>query len=133
MTVNLGPVNSSGSLPGFVGDGSGFDYNPRCLTRDLTTYFSRPNLNTQQVADDISLSADFDAFTVTLGAPGLHSAGHWTIGGLNDDEFASNGDPAFYFHHAQVDHVWAIWQNQDLANRQYQLTGSVNWFNSKQA
>ena len=33
-------------------------------------------------------------------------------------------DPYFYFHHAQIDRVWWIWQNQDLANRQNAIAGT---------
>jgi hypothetical protein len=33
---------------------------------------------------------------------GMHPRGHQGIGGMNDDLYAGNGDPAFYFHHAQV-------------------------------
>ena len=135
MTVNLGPVNSSGSLPGFIGDGTGFDYNPRCLVRDIASSYSRPNFNTQQVVHDIVQAADFDGFTKNaIGYPGLHSTGHFTVGGVKGvmtDEFISPADPVFYFHHGQLDRVWAIWQNQDLPIRQNQLTGYVNWYNSK--
>lgn len=41
------------------------------------------------------------------------------IGGdPGSDPFISPGDPAFYLHHAQVDRVYWIWQQMDLANRQ---------------
>jgi hypothetical protein len=33
-------------------------------------------------------------------------------------------DPYFYFHHAQIDRIWWIWQNQDLANRQNAIAGT---------
>ncbi|MCJ1471242.1 hypothetical protein MMC07_009890, partial [Pseudocyphellaria aurata] len=129
MTVNLGPVNSSGSLPGYIGDGRGFDYNPRCLRRDLNSYWSSTYLDYQHVSSAIGNSSTFSEFNETLGYPGLHTLGHFVIGGMNDDLFISAADPAFYFHHAQLDRVWTIWQQQDVAKRQYQLTGTTTWFN----
>ena len=63
--------------------------------------------------------------------PRLHGAGHFTLGGLANDPFASPGDPAFYFHHAQLDRVWSIWQAQDPDLRQYQVAGTITPFDSK--
>jgi tyrosinase len=52
--------------------------------------------------------------------------GHYTIGGdPGGDFFASPGDPAFFLHHAQIDRTWWIWQNQDLANRQNAISGTI--------
>lgn len=130
MTVNLGPVNSSGSLPGFIRDGRGFDYNPRCLTRDINSYWSIAYLNYQFISSAIGNSSTFNDFNKTLGFPGLHSLGHFIIGGLNDDLFTPSGDPDFCFHHAQLDRAWTIWQQQDVAKRQYELAGTTTWFNS---
>lgn len=50
---------------------------------------------------------------------------------MNNDLFISPGDPAFYFHHAQVDRVWTLWQGRDLARRENELMGTTTWFNSK--
>lgn len=36
----------------------------------------------------------------------------------------SPGDPVFYLHHAQIDRVWAIWQNLDPLNRQNAIFGT---------
>lgn len=43
-------------------------------------------------------------------------------GGLQGDLFASNGEPAFYLHHGQVDRLWAMWQGLDFENRKNQVT-----------
>lgn len=40
---------------------------------------------------------------------GPHNAGHVWIGG-DMNTMASPRDPAFWFHHAQVDRLWAQWQ-----------------------
>lgn len=130
-TVNLGPVNSAGSLPGWIGDGSGLDYNPRCLTRDINSYWSLKDLNYAKVQSAIVDTADFAAFAQRFANPGLHPAGHFTIGGMNSDLWDSPADPAFYLHHAQVDRVWTLWQGRNLARRETELMGTTTWFNSK--
>ena len=42
----------------------------------------------------------------------LHNSGHTWIGG-DMTTSRSPRDPAFWFHHAQVDRVWAIWQKNN--------------------
>ena len=39
-----------------------------------------------------------------------HGAGHNWIGGDMSNVMISPNDPAFWFHHAQVDRIWAKWQ-----------------------
>ncbi|CAF9937036.1 MAG: hypothetical protein HETSPECPRED_010536 [Heterodermia speciosa] len=126
LTVNLGPVNSNASLPGWVGSGTGLDYNPRCLTRDMGSYWSNytgwDNVTTLLEADDFATFA-------TLLTQGVHRGGHFTIGGLNNDLFTSPGDPAFFFHHAQIDRIWTLWQNLNLTKRGTEIAGTSTWFN----
>lgn len=46
------------------------------------------------------------------------------------DAFSSPGDPTFFLHHAQIDRLWALWQNADVPTRQYALSGTrtfLNW------
>ena len=62
---------------------------------------------------------------------GVHTGGHFTIGGdPGGDIFTSPGDPAFFLHHAQIDRTWWIWQNQDLKNRQNAIAGTITLNNS---
>ena len=57
---------------------------------------------------------------------GVHTAGHFTVGGdPGGDLFASPGDPYFFLHHAMIDRVWWIWQNQDIAKRQYAIGATI--------
>ena len=132
MTVNLGPVNSNGSLPGYIGSGTGLDYNPRCLIRDIGPEISSHALTYQNVTDLLTHSPDYLTFINILA--GVHAAGHAAIGGstgILTDAFTSPGDPAFYFHHAMIDRVWTIWQNLDISHRKRQLQGSPTWFNGE--
>lgn len=61
-----------------------------------------------------------------IGFHGVHTAGHFTMAGdPSGDIFVSPGDPAFWLHHAQIDRVWWVWQNQDLRARQRALGGTI--------
>lgn len=61
----------------------------------------------------------------------IHSAGHFSVGGLANDPYASPGDPIFYLHHGMMDRVWSLWQAQDPNARFYQVGGSKTPFNSE--
>ncbi|KAG2024167.1 tyrosinase central domain-containing protein [Coprinopsis cinerea AmutBmut pab1-1] len=39
---------------------------------------------------------------------------------------ASPADPIFYLHHANLDRIWAKWQNADRKNRLYDISGPVS-------
>lgn len=43
---------------------------------------------------------------------------------VEQDFYASPGDPGFYFHHGMLDRVWWIWQMQDPENRVDLIPGS---------
>jgi tyrosinase len=131
MTVNLGPSNYSSWLGPAVGSGSGLDYNPRCLVRDINPSISRDRLSYGAITDLLTGPTNYADFVTGLGRTGAHPSGHQTVGGLMTDQFTSSGDPAFYLHHAQVDRMWSIWQSLDPAERQNQLQGSLTWFNSE--
>ncbi|KAH6561184.1 hypothetical protein BASA60_011553 [Batrachochytrium salamandrivorans] len=45
-----------------------------------------------------------------------HSGVHFGVGGEMDDATISAGDPVFFLHHANIDRLWAIWQEQDPNN-----------------
>lgn len=89
MTVNLGPVSPTlaESEDVLVGTGTGADYNPRCLKRDVSVWVSSRWSQDQNSTDLITqhtnisdfqtyMQGDFDA-----GFYGVHTAGHFTIGG----------------------------------------------------
>jgi tyrosinase len=45
----------------------------------------------------------------------MHGRGHAFVGGDMDGSSASPNDPVFFLHHAQVDRMWAAWQEANLA------------------
>ena len=120
-------------------DDENLSYNPRNLTRDFQ-YFWSDQMQESDVefllscADASCLEKRVDGWELGLSVedqPRLHPAGHFTLGGLANDPFVSPGDPAFYFHHAQLDRMWTIWQAQDAEARQYQIGGTITPFDSK--
>ena len=52
----------------------------------------------------------------------LHNQGHAWIGGDMVNVNVSPNDPVFFLHHANVDRLWAIWQDKN-PTRGYQPTG----------
>lgn len=41
-----------------------------------------------------------------------------------------HSDPYFFLHHAQIDRVWWIWQNQNPSERTYALAGTITLNNN---
>ncbi|OAL45941.1 Di-copper centre-containing protein [Pyrenochaeta sp. DS3sAY3a] len=130
--VNLGPV--APVLADFTPNPefTGLGFNPRCLRRDISAIASNGWTKDSDVASLIKNSKDFLSFSTTMqgdfanGFLGVHTAGHFTIGGdPGGDLFASPGDPAFFLHHAMIDRTWWTWQNLDLEKRQFALAGTV--------
>ncbi|KAF1846119.1 Di-copper centre-containing protein [Cucurbitaria berberidis CBS 394.84] len=136
-SVNLGPVApvlaDAKPNPEFTGLG----YNPRCLRRDISKIVSQGWTKDSDVASLIKNGKDFLNFTTTMqgdfanGFLGVHTGGHFTIGGdPGGDLFASPGDPAFFLHHAMIDRTYWTWQNLDLDKRLYALGGTITVNNS---
>jgi tyrosinase len=56
---------------------------------------------------------DTDPICVAAGC-GMHGRGHVFIGGDMQASTASPNDPVFFLHHAEVDRMWAAWQENNL-------------------
>ena len=55
---------------------------------------------------------------------GVHTAGHFIIGGDSGGDFmAFPGDPFFFFHHTSIDRIYWIWQNLKSSERNKALWG----------
>ncbi|KAI1129745.1 Di-copper centre-containing protein [Nemania abortiva] len=122
--VTLGPVAFEPKGP----DG-GLGYNPRCLSRDISLEWSNHTKPTD-VLSVLTTCNDLECFDTQLEAiDGVHAGGHFSMGGLGIDPYASAADPAFWLHHAQVDRVWTIWQNLNPHNRTLQVSGTGTAFN----
>jgi len=139
MTVNLGPLGPSlrpkEGAP-VVPVATFFEHNPRCLRRNVSPWVSTRWGTEKETSTLIDDSADIATFQnvmqgdFTTGFYGVHTAGHYTIGGdPGGDFFVSPGDPAFFLHHAQIDRVWWMWQNQKPEERTNAIAGTITLFN----
>ncbi|KAJ5089768.1 Di-copper centre-containing protein [Penicillium argentinense] len=111
-------------------------YNPRCLRRDLTSAILRKFNTYPDIVNLIVQSKDVWDFEMLMqgfpdsGLIGVHGGGHFSMGGdPGRDVYVSPGDPAFWHHHNMIDRVWWIWQNLDLKNRQYDISGTGTFLN----
>lgn len=123
LTTNLGPFGPPQS-------NTSLNYNPRCVTRDFRPDGGAAVLQYSNVTTLLSQGSLSEFALLLNGKTGVHAGGHRAVGGTQDDLYASPGDPLFYFHHAQVDHVWTIWQGQDLAGRTNLVSGTLTLMNS---
>lgn len=137
MKVNLGPVSPTLAIDGLTATFPGSAYNPRCLRRDVSPWVSSRWSTDKNSSDLITENLDINSFQTVMqgdfasGFYGVHTAGHFTIGGdPGGDIFVSPGDPAFWLHHAQIDRTWWIWQNQDIKNRQNAIAGTITLNNN---
>ena len=127
FTVNLGPVSYEPAAPE-----GGLGYNPRCLVRDVSPVFGADTRPTNVTA--LLGCQDLGCLNVQLDEPqgGVHGSGHFQVGGIALDVFASPADPVFWLHHAQVDRLWTIWQNlEDPRERTDQVWGTQTAANSR--
>jgi len=108
----------------------GLGYNPRCLRRDMSNYFTTRYTKTADIVNLISKFSTIGTFQDKMQAgDGVHGAGHFTINGdPGADFYTSPGDPAFWLLHSMIDRVWYIWQTQDFAKRQQVIAGGTSMF-----
>jgi tyrosinase len=133
-TTNLGPIDS----PYNNNVKNEFDANPRCLVRDLNSYFSKAYLRPEKVADLVIGEDSVQYFQALMqgylgdNKLGVHGGGHWVGGGPSqlEDFHSSPNDPVFYIHHAMIDRIWTVWQYMDREARQNQIYGTSTLNNS---
>ncbi|KAH6659725.1 tyrosinase [Truncatella angustata] len=147
--VTTGPyvdnlANISASFPSLraagVTAGPFLGYQPRCIRRDVSPWVSS-RWSTDNESYDLLTNATYQtgigAFQNRMqgdfanGYFGVHSAGHYTIGGdPGGDFFNSPNDPMFWLHHSQIDRTWWVWQNQKPVDRAFDISGTNTVFNT---
>lgn len=98
--------------------------NRHCLTRnytvkDFTTFYSHSTI--ERVLKE---SASFEQLWRQL-EPAPHGIVHAAIGGPGGDmtQMHSPNDAIFWLHHANMDRMWAAWQDVDWQNRSRDYSG----------
>ena len=124
ITLNLGPVFPIGN-----GTLTGLEYNPHCLTREFLQELAQQLLNNESVSELLS-QPTMEEFR-PLPDAGIHTGGHASAGGDVSDIFTSQHDPAFVFHHSQIDRLWAIRQEHIPGDRMYAISGTQTYQNSR--
>lgn len=135
-TVNMGPSLLSQPGGNITGLANPLDYNPRCLSRDLTTEVLKRYANYTAILELITGNDNILDFETDVqgrpdsGSIGVHGAGHYAMGGdPGRDADASPGEPGFWHHHGMIDRVWWIWQSLDLEKRQNAIAGTGTYLN----
>ncbi|KAF4619307.1 hypothetical protein D9613_004840 [Agrocybe pediades] len=99
-----------------------------CLTRGFDAS-SAVKYITTAARQNAFIQPTFELFRIELEGGSqtrdrrMHDGGHISVGGEMSDFYSSPGDPIFYLHHANLDHIWWKWQNVDRENRLYQISG----------
>ncbi|OQO02007.1 hypothetical protein B0A48_12480 [Cryoendolithus antarcticus] len=133
--LHLGPIDS----PYNNNVKSDYEDNPRCLVRDLNSFFST-QYNTYTNVTELLLGEiyveGFQSLMQGYGSDanrfGVHGGGHWLGGGPSDleDMHSSPNDPIFFLHHAMLDKIWLVWQYMDIWDRQFIIRGTSTMANS---
>jgi tyrosinase len=125
-TLNLGPLDS----PTVQNVHSDYEYNPRCLHRDLNAFFTAQYNSFANITDLLLQSIYLEDFQNRMqgyfpgDAFGAHGGGHWAVGGDMADFHSSPADPIFFLHHGMIDKTWTDWQNLDIYRRQDIIIGT---------
>ncbi|KAJ4398429.1 hypothetical protein N0V91_010200 [Didymella pomorum] len=130
--TDLGPLQPMFQIPGGLPPNPSSDvlgYNPRCLRRDISLQAAAATSDAK-VIRIIKYYTDIASFQAECqgafagGRMGVHTGGHYTIGGDSGSDFyTSPADPSFSPHHGMIDRVWWTWQNPDLKTRGRALAG----------
>lgn len=133
-TVNLGPVEPSFTDLPLNPRKDGLGYNPRCLKRELSSFVSKQSVTDHLAVDLITQQQNITGFQNTLESGvnpmGVHTGGHVLVGASpGQNLYVSPGDPHFWLHHAYIDRIWWIWQNQKPAERRYVIGGTRTFQN----
>ncbi|TGZ77421.1 Di-copper centre-containing protein [Ascodesmis nigricans] len=97
----------------------------RCLKRAIAPPLAQA-WQTAKKESQVLASPNYETLAVVLEGDvifpdvmvklGMHNSGHSTVGGDMFDMYISPGDPLFYLHHANIDRIWASWQDLSSSN-----------------
>ncbi|ORY12393.1 hypothetical protein BCR34DRAFT_299575 [Clohesyomyces aquaticus] len=144
-TIHLGPLMSTMDPALKIKSNprsDGYGDNPRCLRRDVNTFFTKQFLRPVDLSDHITTNPTIGKFQDSLqnDSPtkaAMHSSGHFSIwGDPGGDVYVSPAEPTFWLHHGQLDRHWWMWANyleKEVKTRASQYEGGTNWMNPNSA
>lgn len=115
----------------------GYGDNPRCLRRDVNTYFTTQFLRNTDLVDHITSNSAIGKFQDSLqndanNKVAIHTSGHFTIwGDPGGDVYVSPAEPGFWLHHGQLDRHWWMWANYleaEVSTRASQYEGEFDFY-----
>ncbi|KAK6856728.1 Tyrosinase-like protein orsC [Apiospora arundinis] len=115
-----------------MGPGNHTDYTPHCLRRDFSPSLITQALNASKLAfvldaeDFWHLDHRIEGLSLGIADMSLHGGAHLGVGGNIGElsnTYSSPADPIFWLHHAALDRVWNVWQNQDWETRKSDIGG----------
>lgn len=134
-TITFGPFTSRISFD--VTQPSNWqELKPQCIQRQFDDATLQEN-NNQSSIDALLASPNITMVIRWLNGAnilfgftqkGIHGGGHYALGGMAADFFASPQDPAFFLHHNQLDRLWSMWQDRHPELR-YTYNGTSTIFN----
>ncbi|KAK2756789.1 hypothetical protein FQN54_005235 [Arachnomyces sp. PD_36] len=104
-----------------------------CLKRDYTPWIMNTFAHPSAV-EKVTSQPDYTTFAramenkPTFDEPSIHGSGHFGVGGVLGTIGNANhspGDPLFYLHHGNLDHIFWVWQQEDLDTRLNEVGGPV--------
>ncbi|OAL02417.1 Di-copper centre-containing protein [Phaeosphaeriaceae sp. SRC1lsM3a] len=109
---------------------------PHCLARDFVPWIIN-QMADPKLVEEVLAQPDYTAIAATVEKkqsftpPNIHASGHFGVGGIlgtMGNAAESPGDPIFYLHHGNIDHVFWKWQQKDLKQRLNQVGGPITPF-----
>jgi len=103
-----------------------YAYNASCIIRDLNQYVAQTYTNLDLVLNTThapsAADLEYDLNGVIGGSSlGVHSAGHFTVGGFMNSIHVSVQDPIWWALHTNIDRIYTSWQaaNPEIAAELY--------------
>jgi tyrosinase len=106
---------------------------PHCLKRDFVPTLINVWAD-QKLVNNVLAQKDYTGFAravegeASFAVPNIHGSGHFGVGGAlgqAGDANNSPGEPVFYLHHGNIDHIFWMWQQKDLKTRLHQVGGPI--------
>ncbi|KAL4967877.1 tyrosinase family protein [Aspergillus stella-maris] len=121
--VNMGPFAPEEVYPYAALPAHSFEYNPRCLQRNLQSATIEKYNNGEVVAslqNSDSIATFLNLLDHVDGSLGAHGGGHVSVGPTMADVFSSPQDPVFMLHHGMIDRLWSQWQRDGRVSAEVQ-------------